>query len=78
MFQNFKGYQKQSQLLISKTKELTYLLEIRNEKDPNDSKQYQLTDVELIELRDLLTSLINTNETSDKSNLDIQDAEIVE
>lgn len=80
MFQNFAGFQRRSQLIVTpKSGEILTRLEIRTDNNPEDSKQYQLTDKELLDLRDLLTSFIES-ETGGlgKSKLDIQDVEIVE
>lgn len=79
IFQNYAGFQRHSQLIVSpKTGKILTMLEIRTDTNPEDSKQYQLTDEELIELRDLLTCIIDNNSTKlKKTQLDIQDAEII-
>lgn len=49
MFQNYAGFQRHSQLIITpKTGNVLTMLEIRTDTNPEDSKQYQLTDEELL------------------------------
>ena len=79
MFQNNAGFQKGIQLIVTpKDGKTLPSLEIRSETDPQDSKQYQLTDKELMELRDLLTSFIQAEKVSWTSQLDTQEARVVE
>jgi hypothetical protein len=79
MFQNNAGFQKGIQLIVTpKDGKFLPCLEIRTETNPNDSKQYQLTDKELVKLRDLLTTFIDSEKESWTSKLDIQEAHVVE
>ena len=79
MFQNNTGYQKGVQLIVSpKEGQFSTSLEIRMDTNPNDSKQYQLTDKEVVELRDLLTSFIDSDQKHRTFNSDIQEAVVVE
>lgn len=79
LFQNNAGFQKGIQLIVSpKDGKFLTCLEIRKETNPNDSQQYQLTDKELVELRNLLTYLIDAKGASCTSELDVQEAHIVE
>ena len=79
MFQNNLGFQRGIQLIVSPKDDKRFVgLEIRTDTNPNDAKYYQLTDKEIVELRDLLTTFINAEKQSWTSRLDIQEAHVVE
>ena len=80
MFQNFAGFQRRSQLIVTPKKgDILTTLEIRTDNNPEDYKKYQLTDQELVDLRNLLDSFIGKeSDRLTKSQLDIQDVEVIE
>lgn len=80
MFQNFFGFQKHRQLIVTaKVGEVNTIIEIREDNNPEDSKQYQLTDNELLELWGLLNSFIDKNSINNsKINFNIKNTEIVD
>lgn len=73
MFQN-QG--QKVQLVVSKEKQ-SICVEIREIDNPIDFKMFPLNDIELVELRDLLTSFIDSKKHSARQS-DIQEAELVE
>jgi hypothetical protein len=63
MFQNLAGFQRNLQLHVYQVdnKDFSTCIEIRNERNPNDSKQYQLSETELIDLHKLLSSILQSD-----------------
>lgn len=60
LFQNYAGFQNKTQLIVSPPFENSALtIEIKQDNDPENSNQYQLTIDELVELRDLTSRIID-------------------
>jgi|GEM_PF-4129921 len=79
LFQNDAGFQRGAQLVITSTdRKFLRNFEIRSNTDPTDFKQYQLTDKELVELRDLLNHIIEVELASQPLPLEVQQADTVE
>ena len=80
MFKNNQGFQRGVQLLIRpiENPKFAWAVAIGSDKNPDDEKQYQLSDLELVEFRDLLNKIISERKLESwTSKLDIQEADVV-